>query len=45
MKSNNYLEALNLNSKFRNASFIEGKNILDDEININELNILFKKII
>jgi methionyl-tRNA synthetase len=39
------LEALNLDFKDRNVSFIDGNNILKDEINIKELNILFKKII
>ena len=38
------LEALKIDSKFRNLSFLEGKNILPNNTQISELNILFKKI-
>ena len=38
------LEALKINTKFRNLSFLKGKNIISDEIRVSELNILFKKI-
>ena len=38
------LDALNLDTKLRNSSFLGGKNILTDNIKIKELNILFKKI-
>jgi len=39
------LEALNLKPKLRDLSFLNGSNIFDDEIKINKLDILFKKII
>ena len=35
---------INLDTKLRNSSFLDGKNILTDNIKIKELNILFKKI-
>jgi methionyl-tRNA synthetase len=38
------LEALKINVKSRNLSFLDGKEILSNEIRIRELNILFKKI-
>ena len=38
------LDALNVNSSERNLSFLDNKKILNDEVNINNLNILFKKI-
>ena len=38
------LEALKINSKLRNLSFLDGKNIIGEEIKINKLDILFKKI-
>ena len=38
------LDALKINSKFRNLSFLEGKEIISNKIKIKELNILFKKI-
>ena len=38
------LDALNINSSERNLSFLDNKKILRDEVNINNLNILFKKI-
>ncbi len=39
------LNALNVEQESRNLSFLDGKNVLNDEVKINELNILFKKII
>ena len=39
------LEALNIKSESRNLSFLDGKNIFKEKIKINELEILFKKII
>ena len=38
------LEALNIKSELRNNSFLDGKKIIPDKINILPLNILFKKI-
>ena len=38
-------KALNINKKTLNLSFLDGKNILNDEIMINDLEILFKRII
>ncbi len=38
------LEALNIKSELRNNSFLDGKKIIPDKINIHPLNILFKKI-
>ena len=38
------LEALNIKSELRNNSFLDGKKIIPDKINIRSLNILFKKI-
>ena len=38
------LDALNIKSESRNLSFLSGKNIMPDEVNVNDLNILFKKI-
>ena len=38
------LDALNIKKKDRDLSFLDGKNILDDIVKINELDILFKKI-
>ena len=38
------LKALKINTTFINLSFLEGKNIISNEIKISELNILFKKI-
>ena len=38
------LEALKIKHKFRNLSFLEGENIISNEIKVSELNILFKKI-
>jgi len=38
------LDALNINVKDRNYSFLNGSKIIPDKINISSLNILFKKI-
>ena len=38
------LDALNINSKERNYSFLDGSKIIPDKISISSLNILFKKI-
>ena len=42
--SSKVLDALNVSKKKRDLSFLEGKNILAEVAEINELNILFKKI-
>ena len=42
--STKVLDALNIKTELRNLSFLDGNNILTDEIRIGELNILFKKI-
>ena len=38
------LEALKINPKSKNLSFLDGKDLLSKEIAVNDLNILFKKI-
>ena len=38
------LDALNLDTKLRNSSFLDGKNIISGDIKIKNLDILFKKI-
>ena len=38
------LDALNIKPELRNLSFLDGSNIFTNEIKINELDILFKKI-
>jgi methionyl-tRNA synthetase len=38
------LDALNVKPKVRNLSFLDGNNIFNNEIKINDLDILFKKI-
>ena len=38
------LDALNVEPKIRNLSFLDGNNIFNNEIKINDLDILFKKI-
>ena len=43
ISSTKVLSALNIDEKLRNLSFIENENILDDEVKINTLEILFKK--
>ena len=42
--TNRVLNALNISDELRNLSFLDGKDILDREIKINDLNILYKKI-
>ena len=42
--SSKVLDALNINIELRNSSFLEGKNIISEEVRIKELDILFKKI-
>ena len=42
--STKVLDALNINAELKNFSFLDGKNIITDEIKIKELDILFKKI-
>tara|TARA_B100001123_G_scaffold412072_1_gene508923 strand:- start:2526 stop:4061 length:1536 start_codon:yes stop_codon:yes gene_type:complete len=39
------LNALNIKNDSRNLSFLDGKNVLKDKTEVNELNILFKKIL
>ena len=38
------LDALNVKPKVRNLSFLDGSNIFNNEIKINDLDILFKRI-
>ena len=38
------LEALKINIKSRNLSFLDGKNLISDKVDLGGLNILFKKI-
>jgi len=38
------LDALNIKAELRNFSFLDGKNVTTNEIKINVLNILFKKV-
>ena len=45
LASTRVLDALNIDMKLRNLSFLDGNNVLIDKITINELDILFKKII
>ena len=42
--SNKVLDSLNIKSENRNNSFLDGKKIISDSINLSSLNILFKKI-
>ena len=42
--TNRVLNALNISDELRNLSFLDGKDILDRETKINDLNILYKKI-
>ena len=42
--TNKVLNALNINPTERNYSFLDGKKIIPDKVNIGSLNILFKKI-
>ena len=43
-KSSKVLDALSVKKELRNLSFLDTGNLLDDEINIGDLEILFKKI-
>ena len=43
-KSLKVLDALNIHTDSRNLSFLDGKNIIGDDIKIKKLDILFKKI-
>ena len=45
LASTKVLDALNIDMKLRDLSFLDGNNVLIDKITINELDILFKKII
>ena len=38
------LDALKINDKLRDLSFLDGEKILSNQISLSELNILFKKI-
>ena len=42
--SEKVLDALNINTKLKNFSFLNDKNVITNEIKIKELDILFKKI-
>ena len=42
--SSKVLDALNIKQNFRNLSFLDGGNILEDKVKIEKLDILFKKI-
>ena len=42
--STKVLDALNVKKELRNLSFLDGKKIFSDQIKINKLDILFKKI-
>jgi len=42
--SSKVLDALNIKNKSRNLSFLNGSNLFTDKIEINQLDILFKKI-
>ena len=41
--STKVLEALNVDIKKRNLSFLDGENLLSDKVEISQLDILFKK--
>ena len=43
-KSSKVLDALNISTEMRNLAFLDGKNILGDDIRTKKLDILFKKI-
>ena len=45
LATNKVLESLNIKTEFRNNSFLDGKKIFSKKIIVNNLNILFKKII
>ena len=42
--SSKVLDSMNIDSKFRNLSFLDGKDILPKNVKIKDLKILFKKI-
>ena len=42
--STKVLDALNIKNELRNLSFLDGGNVLEDNINVGQLNILFEKI-
>ena len=44
LASSKVLESLNIDSKSRNLSFLDDKKIISEEISIDNLDILFKKI-
>jgi len=44
LSSNKVLNALNIKTNLRNLTFLDGKDIIPDQIKINNLDILFKKI-
>ena len=44
LATNRVLDALNIKSELRNNSFLDGKKIIPNTINISDLNILFKKV-
>ena len=44
LASNKVLDSLNIDSKSRNLSFLDGEKIIPDKIKIKKLEILFKKI-
>jgi methionyl-tRNA synthetase len=44
LASTKVLDALNIKTELRNLSFLDGKNVINSEIKIQELDILFKKI-
>ena len=43
--SEKVLDALNIKNEFKNMSFLDKDILLDDNIRIKNLNILFKKIV
>ena len=45
LASTRVLDALNIDIKLRDLSFLDGNNVIIDKITINEVDILFKKII
>ena len=42
-KSSKVLDALNISTELRNLAFLDGENIIGDDISIRKLDILFKK--
>ena len=42
-KTSKVLDALNINNNLRNLAFLDDKNVISDEIKLNNLDILFKK--